>query len=505
MAIKRRSWALSAAVVLALLLTGVLWRVGQRQPLRGTDAGHVVENDVNDVNDDAAPTPSERPRRDRALFGEVVDADGGPIVGAVVRVVVSGNSTVVQDRSGDDGHFSISPLPARFDALRFEAPGYVGVSVPQAELPPLDEAFWSQRLDRDANARLIHVRRHDGTPHGGARLFRLAPDHPKGRRDALGVSDDEGKIVLAHDAVAADVALFVADPALGAAVVTDDTAVFMAPGVVNVVVFDDRGAPLAGAAVSLRSSYHWGDSESLAVTVMQREVSPRETGDDGRLSWTMPAGEVIVDVAAPRFRPVRDTATAPEGGAVSVRVELEGSPSVSGVVTDADTGAPVAGATVSADVVGRTGIASAVTDDEGRFRVDSLEDRGTSLRVSKRGYRTRYVGGVDGGSSRDASVEIAISRGRGDEVVGIGVTVADDPGGVLVSSVQPGGPAEAAGIEAGDLIVAADGERLDGGLKDAMGRIRGLEDTSVRLDIKRGEGVVRVDVVRAVVVAPRRQ
>ena len=44
-------------------------------------------------------------------------------------------------------------------------------------------------------------------------------------------------------------------------------------------------------------------------------------------------------------------------------------------------------------------------------------------------------------------------------------------GGALIESVEPGSAAEAAGIEAGDLIVAIDGSTIEG-IEDLAGQVR---------------------------------
>ncbi|WP_348671827.1 PDZ domain-containing protein [uncultured Abyssibacter sp.] len=52
--------------------------------------------------------------------------------------------------------------------------------------------------------------------------------------------------------------------------------------------------------------------------------------------------------------------------------------------------------------------------------------------------------------------------GRKRAMLGVTVRTADDESGVHVNGVTPGGPAEKAGIHAGDIITAANGERFQG-------------------------------------------
>lgn len=89
------------------------------------------------------------------------------------------------------------------------------------------------------------------------------------------------------------------------------------------------------------------------------------------------------------------------------------------------------------------------------------------------------------------------------EYSGVGLTISYDPDDkhVIVVSPMEGGPAQRAGIKAGDKIIAVDGTAVWGDkLDDAGQRMRGLEGTSVKLSVvKDGEDVtnsVDIDIVR---------
>ncbi len=56
---------------------------------------------------------------------------------------------------------------------------------------------------------------------------------------------------------------------------------------------------------------------------------------------------------------------------------------------------------------------------------------------------------------------------------------------VKITQVEPGTAAEEAGLQSGDLIVAADGERIDEGLAELRGIIRAAPEETIKLDIKR--------------------
>lgn len=77
--------------------------------------------------------------------------------------------------------------------------------------------------------------------------------------------------------------------------------------------------------------------------------------------------------------------------------------------------------------------------------------------------------------------------------VGIGVTVqaTDDNSGLMVIAVQPGGPAEEAGVQVGDVIIQVDGESAqDRTVAEISAMIKGEEGTVVSITVLRsGEGI----------------
>jgi carboxyl-terminal processing protease len=95
--------------------------------------------------------------------------------------------------------------------------------------------------------------------------------------------------------------------------------------------------------------------------------------------------------------------------------------------------------------------------------------------------------GLDGYSTFLVPIEQApVAAQMSGEYEGIGVWV-ESPNGVLtIVAPMPGSPAEAAGLRAGDIILAADGHSLEGyNEQDALGLVRGPEGTTVRLTIRR--------------------
>lgn len=85
--------------------------------------------------------------------------------------------------------------------------------------------------------------------------------------------------------------------------------------------------------------------------------------------------------------------------------------------------------------------------------------------------------------------------------VGVGITIIREEGtGFRVVAVQPGGPAEAAGVLPGDLITAIDGQStVDMTLEEAGDLVRGETGTQVEITLRREEETLTYSVTREVV------
>lgn len=89
------------------------------------------------------------------------------------------------------------------------------------------------------------------------------------------------------------------------------------------------------------------------------------------------------------------------------------------------------------------------------------------------------------------------------QVVGIGIQSYYLPEGVLLELVAPDSPASEAGLQAGDYIIAVDGNDTRGAEEsDIDSWIRGEEGTPVRLTVLRGEETFSVTLTRRAVVFP---
>ena len=71
-------------------------------------------------------------------------------------------------------------------------------------------------------------------------------------------------------------------------------------------------------------------------------------------------------------------------------------------------------------------------------------------------------------------------------MAGLPLMALSDQAGILVAAVDPDGPAAAAGIERGDLIVSIDGQAM-ASRSDVIAALAAAEDSQVTLAFQRGE------------------
>jgi|AMZC01.1.fsa_nt_AMZC01004332.1_1 carboxyl-terminal processing protease len=101
----------------------------------------------------------------------------------------------------------------------------------------------------------------------------------------------------------------------------------------------------------------------------------------------------------------------------------------------------------------------------------------------------------------DPETYARVSEGMSGEYEGIGATVrtSQEYGGLELVTIMEGSPAQAAGLQAGDVIVEVDGEDVTGlSQNEIISRVRGPANTTVHLGIRR-PGVAEIlyfDVVR---------
>ena len=134
----------------------------------------------------------------------------------------------------------------------------------------------------------------------------------------------------------------------------------------------------------------------------------------------------------------------------------------------------------------------------------------------------RFIDGVDRTKMEDAAADAMINS-LGDRwsyyipaseyadyvaqkknaYVGIGVTISEKEHGYLIEKVAEGGPAEEAGLLAGDIIIAVDGTNVAGmDVSEGKRLVQGKADTTVQITVLRGQEQKTFTVKRATVKTP---
>lgn len=150
-------------------------------------------------------------------------------------------------------------------------------------------------------------------------------------------------------------------------------------------------------------------------------------------------------------------------------------------------------------------------------RYDKLESLGDLI-------ETYFIGEADRAAMEDAAAA-AMVNSLGDQwsyymsakdyqayqeqmqnaYVGIGITITlmEDGSGFSILKVNEGGPAEAAGLLAGDVIVGIEGQSAKGMTTEkARDLVRGTEGTQVALTIRRGDETLEIMAMRKTVEMP---
>lgn len=188
----------------------------------------------------------------------------------------------------------------------------------------------------------------------------------------------------------------------------------------------------------------------------------------------------------------------PPGGLAGVELVLSRGATLRGTVVSRGTLDPVAGARVSLEASpfdGSTPLrADARTDEHGAFALEGLSPGRRSIYVIGPAHHARIVSAVEvprDGEPAPVRVELTpLEKGEEPalELMGIGAVLRPGGEALLVDQALPGGGAAEAGLAAGDQVLAVDGVAVGRlGFAGAVERIRGPEDSTVTLRIRRGE------------------
>jgi hypothetical protein len=269
-------------------------------------------------------------------------------------------------------------------------------------------------------------------------------------------------------------------------------------------VVDERSAPLGSYLIAVES-YQGRSSEGAPTGQVKTIADPH-----GAFAWDrLVPGRYVLTASAEGRPPTQSRPVEVEIGRTSahVRIALARGATMSGRVLDAITKRPLSGAVVALDRSTGTRASAAIppahADEGGAYALEGVPTAGPfSVRATRDGYRTRTVTGLTtrGGFTLQQDIELnpIVDGGpTGEEFAGIGAFLAPAPNGVTVSGLMPGGPAEQAGLHAGDLIRRIDGADASAyTVPECMQSLRGPDGSRVSVQVERAGQRVDVAIQR---------
>jgi hypothetical protein len=471
-----------------------------------------------------------RPRReiqhaDLLLFpavdyvGLVVDQSGKPVAGAEVELfgADSGERAMVgipsSFRSDGEGRFEFhAPDNALLEARHPDhAPGRARLDGAAAISHTLTITLGSAPSSSTASITGSVVDA-SGVGITGVELTAEADRPGPFTREATGTTDDDGSFRLGpldeHSYVV--VARLRGRPSLRSAVVEPGAHVELRMASGNVLrgqLVDDAGQPVPMGTVVLRE---------VAGPLARTHVSGLSVFDpQGEFEFreVPPGNYELLAIAQGRPRSEPTPVTVPTVDLV--RVVLEDGARLSGEVLEQGTNEPIEMALVTVDGIDGddsilSALSSTVTDAEGRFELVGVTPGRVSVNVAAFAHDARIISGVElepgqaHGPLRIELAPVAKDARPKTEITGIGVAIGTNVDVLSINEVFPGGGAEAAGIVAGESILAVDGTAVaELGFEEAIQNIRGQVGTTVEIELLRLDGSrATLEVERRVVQTP---
>lgn len=445
--------------------------------------------------------------------GKVIDATGAPVAGARVRLLgtPSGEQTIEKldtewttDKAGAFVFHAADD--AVLEAVRGAHRGWAvldgNVAITRqliieiGDAPPRDATITGRVVDGE------------GKPIAEV-LVRAMPTTSSGppRSVAFATTNDDGAFVLDHlDRGSYELA---AQAESLAPVIERD----VRGGARGVTLVMDPGALLAGTvadgadhpvgAFTLLVFRRMGAESELVVA--RSFVDPR-----GHFEARVPPGDYELIAAASGWAPSTPvTATATPGtGPASLRLTVTAGATLRGRVVAADDGSGLHLARVMREARGggasaQPANAGTVTREDGSFELTGIPPGPLSITVGAGGFHPKVEAGMTASDGATLGpLTIAMTRLREGEtpaleLVGIGIKLAGDGDTLRVDGVIAGGGAEAAGVVAGDRIIAVDGVAVTKlGVDGAVSAIRGAVGTKVGITLLRDGKPVQLVVER---------
>jgi len=441
-------------------------------------------------------------------FGRVVDAGGKPVAGARVRLLGTPTGEQVIEKlatewtTDPDGRFTFhAPDEAVFEATRGKARGFARLD----EAVAITKQLVITLGDAPARDATITGRVVDSTGKPVADVLVRAepkerPRTPSTRSTAFATTNADGAFVLEDldreaytlATQAEDFAPTSLEPVTG--------------GTRDVTLTVDAGAMLAGHVVATDDT----PIPAYTLLVFRRQGARRElvlarsiVEAAGRFAVRVAEGDYELLASASGWAPSAPVAATT--GERDIEIEVSTGATLRGQVVAADGSGPVAHARIMREARGggasaQPANAGTVTRTDGTFELTGIPPGPVSITVAAGNFHPKIEAGLtatDGATLGPVTITLAkLKEGEQPslELVGIGAKLAAEGDGLRVDGVYPQSGAADAGIVAGDLVIAVDGNSVAQlGLDGSIAKIRGVEGTTVAITLRRdGTPVVLV-------------
>jgi RNA polymerase sigma factor (sigma-70 family) len=441
--------------------------------------------------------------------GRVIDVRGTPVAGARVRLLGTPAGEQVIDKPQTEwttdpgGRFTFHAADdAVLEALRGNARGWArldgDVSITRQLTITLGDA---PARDATITGRAIDA---GGAPVADV-LVRAAPAglDPGTRSTAFATTGADGGFTLAGlDRLAYNLAAEAEDHAPAA---LDD----VAGGTHGVTLMLDGGLPLAGEVIDGEGK----PSPAYTLLVFRRAGAARRlviarsiVDPRGRFEIRVARADYELVAAASGWAPSAPTHAS--AGATDIRLTLSPGATLRGVVVASGDGKPIAYARIMREANGggasaQPSNAGTVSRPDGTFELTGIPPGPLSISIAAGDYNPRIEAGMtaaDGATLGPLTISltrIAAGEQPALELVGIGIALSAHDDALRVDRVLPGSGAEAAGIVAGDQVIAVDGAPVAPlGVDGAVAKIRGVAGTTVAITLRRGDQAVQLVVQR---------
>ena len=271
----------------------------------------------------------------------------------------------------------------------------------------------------------------------------------------------------------------------------------------------DAGLPLEGQVVDGTGA----PAPAFTLLVFRRDGAARElvvarsiVETHGRFAVRLAKGDYELLAAATGWAPSPPTHAS--AGTTDVTLALSAGATLRGIVVGDDDHKPLAYARIMREANGggasaQPANAGTVTRPDGTFELTGIPPGPLSITIGAGGYHPKIeaaMTAVDGqalGPITIALTKLAEGEQPTLELVGIGVALSADGDALRVDRVIAGSGAEAAGIVAGDHVIAVDGAPVAPlGVDGAVAKIRGAAGTTVAITLRRGAETVPLVVQR---------